>query len=646
MPAARMDILWPEKSDVSFDVGKQSYVIGWRVKDCLICVATVLPMAECGASKLEQEVASLSKRFGSRSNENSSPLTVLGTISPPQVHANTPAYNGRPFWVDMAWNSDHLRPVVRQIRKHGNPCTVAMCHIVLYDATFSRLQRYRHLTIRKRKRSGASDTNEAMSPTPLQTAIFHLNHSSDIEQCLLGNSRRDPPSFLSKLQSMLCWPFVLMFMLCRPACHFFMCLLSVRFPSRMPLYGGHHVKSLSLFLRLLNRRVAMVATIAEQYVKFNREYYSDTPFHVLESGYAEYMSDLAFFVLDLVGGYLYRSVVPTGIVYFQQSSHSHFRTLKAQVTWLVDAPAGFKINVALASSLVKGIHLMVDVAQYAIDGLSPYVGTMLWVASAASVLGLSVQLGLLYDFVEFGTMQTYYLYLYFSKLHRVQFDLLSSLWRLFLGKKKNLLRNRVDSCEYDVTQMLVGTLLFTILFFVVATNSVFYLYFCLVRCVVLAIQTTLWCAIVFSQTIPLYSVALWLQDKFQFPADVYVRPVRLADALSIAFPNVHKSNCFVDDDFAPTEPASFNYGATIPTAYFTMHPVAQSFGSLFTRVSEYSGALAEHYTVGKFLRCFLLGEYIPALAFDDTPMRMDESTSMSSLTTAQLYEALRACRWE
>ncbi|RHY89515.1 hypothetical protein DYB26_014603, partial [Aphanomyces astaci] len=301
------------------------------------------------------------------------------------------------------------------------------------------------------------------------------------------------------------------------------------------------------------------------------------------------MSDLALFGLDLVGGYTYRAVVPTAIAYFQQSV----------------------------------------------------------VASAASVLGLSVQLGLLYDFVEFVTMQTYYLYLYFSKLHRVQFDLLSSLWRLFLGKKKNLLRNRVDSCEYDVTQMLVGTLLFTIVFFVVATNSVYYLYFCLVRCIVLGIQTTLWCAIVFSQMIPLYSIALWVQDKFQFPADVYLRPVRLPNALSIAFPNVHQSKCFVDDDFPPTDNHDASPSTTaIPTAYFTLHPVALSFGSLFTRVSEYGSALAKHYTVGKFLRCFLLGEYIPALPFEATPMRMDESTSMSAMTSAQLIDALRACRWE
>ncbi|ETV88188.1 hypothetical protein, variant 1 [Aphanomyces astaci] len=491
----RMDILWPEKPATSSDADHQSYIIGWRLEDRLICVASVLPVSKCVASKLQQEVDALSKRFSATSKEYSPPLTVLGTISPAQVSTTAnmpPGVSRHPLWLDMTWHRDHRRPAVRQVQEHGKPVVVTTCHIVLYDATFSKHQRYRHLTIRKRQRE--STTGAEGDCTPLQTAIFHLNHAFEIEQCLVGYTRRDPPSYmLSKVQSMLSWSLAFAFALCRPVCHVLSWLLTAHFPAKMPLYGGHQVKSLSLFLRLLNRRVAMIASISEKYVKFNREYYSDTPFHVLESGYAEFMSDLALFGLDLVGGYTYRAVVPTAIAYFQQSSHSHFRTLKAQVTWLVDAPAGFKINVALASSLTKGIHLMVDVAQYAIDGLSPYVGIMLWVASAASVLGLSVQLGLLYDFVEFVTMQTYYLYLYFSKLHRVQFDLLSSLWRLFLGKKKNLLRNRVDSCEYDVTQMLVGTLLFTIVFFVVATNSVYYLYFCLVRCIVLGIQVRTVC---------------------------------------------------------------------------------------------------------------------------------------------------------
>lgn len=83
---------------------------------------------------------------------------------------------------------------------------------------------------------------------------------------------------------------------------------------------------------------------------------------------------------------------------------------------------------------------------------------------------------------------------------------LSSLWRLFRGKKWNVLRQRVDSCSYDLDQvhllhncqlfstslqntsdtalfplqLFIGTLLFTILLFLLPTTALYYLVFTLV----------------------------------------------------------------------------------------------------------------------------------------------------------------------
>ncbi|MEQ2157434.1 hypothetical protein GOODEAATRI_001824 [Goodea atripinnis] len=58
---------------------------------------------------------------------------------------------------------------------------------------------------------------------------------------------------------------------------------------------------------------------------------------------------------------------------------------------------------------------------------------------------------------------------------------LSSLWRLFRGKKWNVLRQRVDSCSYDLDQLFIGMLLFTILLFLLPTTALYYLVFTLVR---------------------------------------------------------------------------------------------------------------------------------------------------------------------
>ena len=53
---------------------------------------------------------------------------------------------------------------------------------------------------------------------------------------------------------------------------------------------------------------------------------------------------------------------------------------------------------------------------------------------------------------------------------------------MFIGKKYNPLRDRIDSANSTVDQLLIGTIVFTILLFLFPTTLVFY-------CVFLALQT-------------------------------------------------------------------------------------------------------------------------------------------------------------
>ncbi|CAN0378795.1 unnamed protein product, partial [Laminaria digitata] len=62
-------------------------------------------------------------------------------------------------------------------------------------------------------------------------------------------------------------------------------------------------------------------------------------------------------------------------------------------------------------------------------------------------------------------------------------SLLGSLWQLFRGRKRNVLRLRVDTCMYDACQLLLGTLVFTVLSFLTPTVSVYYTFFCIVQAV-------------------------------------------------------------------------------------------------------------------------------------------------------------------
>lgn len=67
-----------------------------------------------------------------------------------------------------------------------------------------------------------------------------------------------------------------------------------------------------------------------------------------------------------------------------------------------------------------------------------------------------------------------------NRLYQFQVYALSAFWRLFRGKKWNMLRQRLDSVRYNVDQLFLGTLLFTILLFTLPTFALYYIVFTLV----------------------------------------------------------------------------------------------------------------------------------------------------------------------
>ncbi len=80
-------------------------------------------------------------------------------------------------------------------------------------------------------------------------------------------------------------------------------------------------------------------------------------------------------------------------------------------------------------------------------------------------------ISLILPFVAIRGLQNFYS---FSRLYNLQMKGLTSLWRLFRGKKWNPLWGRVDSFAFNVNQLIIGTLLFTILLFLLPTTILFY----------------------------------------------------------------------------------------------------------------------------------------------------------------------------
>ena len=84
------------------------------------------------------------------------------------------------------------------------------------------------------------------------------------------------------------------------------------------------------------------------------------------------------------------------------------------------------------------------------------------------------------DLLSFLTVHIFWFYVVAARIYNWQLTILYSLFNLFRGKKRNMLRQRIDSCDYDLDRLLLGTILFTLLIFLFPTILVYYLTFALV----------------------------------------------------------------------------------------------------------------------------------------------------------------------
>lgn len=130
-----------------------------------------------------------------------------------------------------------------------------------------------------------------------------------------------------------------------------------------------------------------------------------------------------------------------------------------------------------------------------------------------------------------------------------------------MGRKKNPLREKVDSCRYSPKQLFVGTLAFTILLFLLPTTLVYYIVFTSVdnvqvnltvcqnylnhnlfifqiKLLIMIIAATLMLVQKFNQTLPVYTTILWIINSPKIFAEVSVMPCNEVVASNFILVNV------------------------------------------------------------------------------------------------------------
>ena len=121
------------------------------------------------------------------------------------------------------------------------------------------------------------------------------------------------------------------------------------------------------------------------------------------------------------------------------------------------------------------------------------------------------------DLLSLLTVHIYCFYTASARIFHWQLTIIVSLFHLFRGKKHNVLRNRIDSCDYDLDQLLLGTILFTLLFFLLPTVLVFYITFTSARMAIIFLKASLDTLLACLNHFPLFALMLRVKDSRRLP---------------------------------------------------------------------------------------------------------------------------------
>ncbi|KAI9731442.1 MAG: phosphatidylinositol N-acetylglucosaminyltransferase subunit gpi1 [Claussenomyces sp. TS43310] len=266
--------------------------------------------------------------------------------------------------------------------------------------------------------------------------------------------------------------------------------------------------------------------------------------------------------------------------------------LHRTISWLMDWPAGLKLNNELAQFLGDLFLWVIDHWSNCIEVLRPVLPQVIWFIGFSSFAGASMPIALFSDLLSILTLHIYSFYLASARIFHWQLAILLSLFHLFRGKKHNVLRKRIDSCDYDLDQLLLGTILFTLLFFLLPTVIVFYLTFASARMAIISLKAVLDTLLACLNHFPLFALMLRIKDSKRLPGGIR----------------------FELRDTQPTA-ASPSAGSALspPTSHIYLKSVPLTFRAMFHQYFQLGYRIRKHYLSPRVVLCLVTGKSVPPI---------------------------------
>ncbi|KAK1811183.1 pig-Q [Friedmanniomyces endolithicus] len=289
--------------------------------------------------------------------------------------------------------------------------------------------------------------------------------------------------------------------------------------------------------------------------------------------------------------------------------------LQRMITWLTDYPAGLKLNNELAKFLADLFLWVIDYWDGSMRQLRPLLPYVVRLIGLSSLAGASLPISLVSDLVSLLTLHIYSFYIASARIYSWQLTIIISLFHLFRGKKRNVLRNRIDNCDYDLDQLLLGTILFTLLFFLLPTVAVFYATFAGARMAIIALKAALDTWLACLNHFPLFALMLRLKDSRRLPGGVRFELQDTPAAL------LH-----ITATAAGTQ-------AMAPTSYIKL--------KTFSQYAQLGHRLRKHYLSPHVFLCLVSGQFVPPIHRKNLYSLQYSMLPVQRVTISELWGLLR-----
>ncbi|KAL4251644.1 hypothetical protein ABKN59_003773 [Abortiporus biennis] len=244
------------------------------------------------------------------------------------------------------------------------------------------------------------------------------------------------------------------------------------------------------------------------------------------SRYVNYWNDVWLILNDIIigtafGSFLCENAELIGIIIAEYAQLGLIDFPQHTLQWLNSWPAGLKLNTELSQFYCHSLLGIVEAWGVILSAfILPYLPALLYFIGTMGMCGLTMITSLFSDALSIFTIHLYVCYRISGFIFNRQLYIIGSLWNLFRGKRYNILRRRKDSWDYDIDQLLLGTILFTLVAFLSPTSIAYYSLFALTRFMIVLVHALLDTVLVLMNHFPLFALLLRTKNPHRMPGGI------------------------------------------------------------------------------------------------------------------------------